>query len=130
MLKPAILLKIYYFRCKVITLFPRTIDKPTRVSTNSATSGNIISDISDYYSQFCIIKSFKIKKLPKKNLYRKFSQATEENNKHLMTGPKGNSEFCFVDNVHNILRTLKSYSHGADLKAAANMQEDISRYSL
>ena len=33
----------------------------------------------------------------------------------------------FVDNVHNILRTLKSYSHGADLKAAANMQEDISR---
>ena len=29
----------------------------------------------------------------------------------------------FVDNVHNILRTLKSYSHGADLKAAGNMQD-------
>ena len=49
-----------------------TIDKPTRVHTNSATltdnifssnvdkstlSGNIVSDISDHYSQFCISRS-------------------------------------------------------------------------
>ena len=60
--------------------FIPTIDKPTKVCTNSATSGNIISDMSDHYSQFCIIKSFKVKKLPKKILYRKFSRATEENN--------------------------------------------------
>ena len=50
--------------------FLPTIDKPTRVHGNSATlidniftncpeehnvSGNIISDISDHYTQFCII---------------------------------------------------------------------------
>ena len=75
------------------SFFP-TIDKPTRVNSNSATlidnifvnqigreitSGNIISDISDHYSQFCIIKSFKIKELPQKTMYRKFSRDTEEN---------------------------------------------------
>jgi hypothetical protein len=56
--------------------FSPTIDKPTRVHNNSATlidnilirndsnfviSGNIVSDISDHYSQFCIIPSFKYK---------------------------------------------------------------------
>ena len=69
--------------------FIPTIDKPTRVSSNSATlidnifvnqigseitSGNIISDISDHFSQFCIIKSLKAKELPKK-----FSRDTDEN---------------------------------------------------
>ena len=33
----------------------------------------------------------------------------------------------FVDNLHNIVRTLKSYDHGTDLKAAANMQLVIKR---
>ena len=28
----------------------------------------------------------------------------------------------FVDTLHNLVRTLKTYCHGADLKAAANMQ--------
>ena len=71
------------------------IDKPTRVSTNSTTlinsifvnqigreitSGNTsISDISELYSQSCMIKSFKIKELPKKTMYRKFSRNAEEN---------------------------------------------------
>ena len=56
-----------------VNLIP-TIDKPTRVHNNSATlidhifvnileddfvSGNIISDISDHYSQFCIFHSRK-----------------------------------------------------------------------
>ena len=74
--------------------FIPTIDKPTRVNSNSATlidntfvnqigreitSGNIISDISDHYSQLCIIKSFEVKELPPKPMYRKFSRATEEN---------------------------------------------------
>ena len=53
-----------------------TVDKPTRVHRNSATlidnifvnipdqiiaSGNIISDISDHFSQFCVVKSSKDK---------------------------------------------------------------------
>ena len=33
----------------------------------------------------------------------------------------------FVDNLHNIVRTLKSYDNGADLEAAANMQLVINR---
>lgn len=33
----------------------------------------------------------------------------------------------FMDNLHNIVRTLKSYDHGADLKAEANMQLVIGR---
>ena len=33
----------------------------------------------------------------------------------------------YVDDLHNIVRTLKSYDHGADLKAAANMQLVIKR---
>ena len=52
--------------------FTPTIDKPTRIHRNSATlidnifvnniensflSGNILSDISDHFSQFCIIQS-------------------------------------------------------------------------
>ena len=32
----------------------------------------------------------------------------------------------FMDNFHNIVRTLKRYDHGADMKAAANMQLVIS----
>ena len=69
-----------------------TVDKPTRVYNNSATlidniftnryedditSGNIVSDISDHYSQFCIIRS---RKIPNKALnyqsyfYREYSK--------------------------------------------------------
>ena len=32
-----------------------------------------------------------------------------------------------VDSLHNTVRTVKSYDHGADLKAAANMQLVINR---
>ena len=54
----------------------RTIDKPTRVRSSSATlidnifinnpdqvvtCGNIVSDISDHFSQFCVLKSVKDK---------------------------------------------------------------------
>ena len=53
-----------------------TIDKPTRVRSSSATliddifldnpdqvvtRGNIVSDISDHFSQFCVLKSVKDK---------------------------------------------------------------------
>ena len=33
----------------------------------------------------------------------------------------------FVDNLHNIVRTLKTYGHKADLRAAANMQQIITK---
>ena len=56
--------------------FTPTIDKPTRVYNNSATiidniftnnpealkSGNLVSDISDHFSQFCLNFSIKEKK--------------------------------------------------------------------
>ena len=32
-----------------------------------------------------------------------------------------------MDNLHNIVTTLKSYDQGTDLKAAANLQQVISR---
>ena len=34
-----------------------------------------------------------------------------------------------VDNLHNIVRTLKTYGHGADIQEAANMQQVIRRLS-
>ena len=66
-----------------------TIDKPTRVRSTSATlidnifinnpdqvvvSGNIISDISDHFSQFCILKSMRDKIQIKKTKVRDFSR--------------------------------------------------------
>ena len=71
-----------------------TIDKPTRVRHSSASlidnifvntpdqikvSGNIISDISDHYSQFCIIKSAKDKLKVKQTKIRDFSKFSAEN---------------------------------------------------
>ena len=41
-------------------------------------SGNIISDISDHYSQFCIIYSVKEKAINRKTLRRDFSQFSEK----------------------------------------------------
>ena len=71
-----------------------TIDKPTRVYNDFATlidnilinkfdeiinSGNIISDISDHYSQrFCIIDSVKEKAINRKTLRRDFAQFSEK----------------------------------------------------
>jgi len=62
-----------------------TIDKPTRVYKNTATlsdnilvnkldaeiySGNIVSDVSDHYSQFCIFQKTKV--IRKKVIYLLF----------------------------------------------------------
>ena len=64
-----------------------TIDKPTRVHKNSASlinnifvnnpkyvvySGNIISDVSDHFSQFCLITSVKEKTMDQKKKVRDF----------------------------------------------------------
>ena len=74
-----------------------TVDKPARVRTNSASlidnilvnnpdqviaSGNIISDISDHFSQFCIIKSSRDKRIfPNKNI-RDYSQFSSDSFHH------------------------------------------------
>ena len=69
-----------------------TVDKPTRVYNNSATlidnifvnkldskikSGNIVSDISDHYSQFCIVQGVKVTAGNSKILRRDYSQFSE-----------------------------------------------------
>ena len=66
-----------------------TIDKPTRVHKRSATlidnifvsnpeqveySGNIITDVTDHFSQFCIIKSVKSKHIKRKKKMRDFTR--------------------------------------------------------
>ena len=71
-----------------------TIDKPTRVHRNSATfidniftnkveeniiSGNLISDVSDHFAQFCISQSPISKEKPARLLSRDFSYFTERN---------------------------------------------------
>ena len=73
------------------------IDKPTRVHRNSfplidniftnkvnenIISGNIISDISDHFSQFCISSSLVIKRIPDRPLARDFSELSEEHFLH------------------------------------------------
>ena len=70
-----------------------TIDKPTRVHRSSETlidnifvnnpeqvslSGNIISDISDHFSQFCLIKSAKASNISIKKKVRDFSNFSAE----------------------------------------------------
>ena len=65
-----------------------TVDKPTRVRNNSASlidnifvndpdqvliSGNIIIDVSDHFSQFCILKSNRDKPVKKTIKKRDFS---------------------------------------------------------
>ena len=70
------------------------IDKPTRVQRNSFSlidniftnkvneniiSGNIISDISDHFSQFCLTSSLVVKGTPDRPLARDFSKFSEEN---------------------------------------------------
>ena len=70
-----------------------TIDKPTRVRNNSASlidnifvnnpdqvliSGNIITDVSDHFSQFCILKSNRVKPVKKKTIKRDFCQFSSE----------------------------------------------------
>ena len=70
-----------------------TIDKPTRVYKNSATlidnifvnnitnnvlSGNVVSDISDHFSQFCILHSYCGNNQPRKQKFRDYSNFSEK----------------------------------------------------
>ena len=73
--------------------FIPTIDKPTRVYSSLATlidnifankycgkitSGNVIWDISDHYSQFCLTEFSCETDYPKKTMIRDFSRFSEE----------------------------------------------------
>ena len=76
-----------------LNLMP-TIDKPTRIHNRSATlidnifinkidqtiySGNIVSDLSDHYSQFCILKSNDVltNSTKSKTFFRDYSSFSE-----------------------------------------------------
>ena len=74
----------FLFFLQSYNLIP-TIDKPTRVYNNSASlidniftnksddeilSGNVISDISDHFTQFCILDSHVVKEKPRKHYTR------------------------------------------------------------
>ena len=74
-----------------VNLLP-TIDKPTRVYNNSATlidnifvnnlendclSGNIVSDLSDHYTQFCILRLSRDTIKPHKSVRRDYSRFSE-----------------------------------------------------
>ena len=76
----------------IVSCFP-SIDKPTRVRSTSATlidnifinnpgqvvaCGNIISDVSDHFSQFCILKSKTDKIKIKKSKVRDFSRFSRD----------------------------------------------------
>ena len=84
--------RISYWPYRVFYLLP-TIDKPTRVRNNSVSlidnifvnnpdqvliSGNIITDVSDHFSQFCILKSNRDKPVKKTIKKRDFSQFSSE----------------------------------------------------
>ena len=88
-----------------------TIDKPTRVRSTSATlidnifinnpdqvvaSGNINSDISDHFSQFCILKSMRDKIKIKKLKVRGFSRFSRDN---------FDSDLSNVDNILLLYKT-------------------------
>ena len=70
----------FLFSLQSLSLIP-TIDKPTRVYNNKLdgeiTSGNIISDISDLFTQFCITRRFLENKNPDKSYTRDYSLFSE-----------------------------------------------------
>ena len=98
----------FLFSLQSFNLTP-TIDKPTRVHNNSATlidniftnnvkeeinSGNIISDISDHFKQFCITRSTIEKGHTDRHvMIRNYSQFSEENylNKRFIADGLGSS---------------------------------------
>ena len=92
-----------------------TIDKPTRVYNNSATltdnifvnklddhilSGNIISDISDHFSQFCIFRSFQKTPNASNVTMRDFSKYSEK--RFIQDVSKINWNLGIVDTNKNV----------------------------
>ena len=120
--------KEFLFTLQSYSFIP-TIDKPTRVYSSSATlidniftnkycekitSGNIISDISDHYSQFCLTESSCETDFPKKTMIRDFSRFSEEDFNSelaqvdwgsLLARTQGNTDVAF-SKIYNKLSKL------------------------
>ena len=98
-----------------------TIDKPTRVHKNSAPlidifvnnpeyvaySGNIISDVSDHFSQFCLITSAKEKTMNQKKKVHDFSKFSEENFRYDIS--QVNWDALFLNNNNNVDKIFSSF---------------------
>ena len=99
-----------------------TIDKPTRVHKNSASlidnifvnnpeyvaySGNIISDVSDHFSQFCLITSAKEKTMIQKKKLHDFSKFSEENFRYDIS--QVNWDALFLNNNNNADKIFSSF---------------------
>ena len=89
--------------------FPTSINKPTRVYNDSATliknilinkcdfdvfSSNIVSDVSDHYSQFCTLHS----------------KTEKFNNKRVRRDSSGFSESSFSDELSQLLNNENMFS--------------------
>ena len=119
------------------------IDKPTRVHSNSFSlidniftskvneniiSGNIISDISDHFSRFCLTSSIVVKGAPDRPLVRDFSEFSEDNFIHELSRIDSRNETnidkafsCFYNKLNKLInkhaplkpiswRKIKSFS--------------------
>ena len=99
-----------------------TIDKPTRVYRNSATlidniftnkveeniiSGNLISDVSDHFAQFCISQSPIAKGKPARKLSRDFSNFSERN--FINDLSLINWDHSVPDNETNVIKLFSSF---------------------
>ena len=82
-----------FLKCLQSCYMIPTIDKPTRVRKNSATlidnifvnnpdqviaSGNIVSDVSDHFSQFCVLKSSHVSPEPSNRKTRDWSHFSHD----------------------------------------------------
>ena len=102
--------------------FIPTIDKPTRVYRNSATlidnilvnnvkgtvsSGNVVSDISDHFTQFCIFHSCKNKISPPRQKIRDYSRFSESIFHNELSQIEWDS--IITDNQNDIDRTFSNF---------------------
>jgi len=99
-----------------------TIDKPTRAHKNSvslidnifvnspeqvAYSGNIISDVSDHFSQFCLLTSAKVKSIDKKKKVRDYSKFSKDTFKRDLS--QVNWDGLVANNNNNVDKIFSSF---------------------
>ena len=119
------------------------IDKPTRVRSTSATlidnifitnpdkvvaCGNLISDISDHFSQFCILKTMKHKSRVKKSKIRDFSRFSSDRLNAGLSNVNWNALFANESSdVNNVFSSFynkfnKLVNKHAPMKTISNRQ--------
>ena len=119
------------------------IDKPTLVRSTSATlnddifinnpdkvvaCGNLISDISDHFSQFCILKSMKHKPRVKKSKIRDFSRFSSDRLNADLSNVNWNALFANESSdVNNVFSSFynkfnKLVKQHAPMKTISNRQ--------